>query len=130
MKGITPYVLVGVGGFFGSIARYLTARAAADVLGTTFPVGTLIVNVVGSFLLGLAAVVLAMRYVPYGDEIRLALSIGFLGAYTTFSTFAYETNRLVDDGSWSLAAVNVAASVAAALLSLRLGVVLAHWIFD
>jgi CrcB protein len=63
--------------------------------------------------------------VPHGDDLRLALGVGFLGAFTTFSTFELETSALLDDGAWSMAAVNVCASLLVGLLALRAGLWLA-----
>ena len=75
----------------------------------------------GTFLLGLLGGTLAGRLVPHGDDLRLALGVGFLGAFTTFSTFEMETHALLDDGVWSMAVVNVCASVLVGLLALRAG---------
>ena len=96
-------VLIGLGGFAGAIARYLVDGVVADRTGGGFPWGTLVVNVSGSFLLGLLFALIAERAI-LPAEIRGPLMIGFLGAYTTFSTFMLESWRLVEAGAWGPAA--------------------------
>jgi CrcB protein len=125
MSRLWPYLLVGAGGFLGANARFVTARWADTLVDGRFPLGTFVVNVSGSFLLGLLGGWLAPRLLPQGEALRLALGVGFLGAYTTFSTFEMETNALVEDGSWFLASANIALSVMAGLVALRAGLGLA-----
>jgi fluoride exporter len=119
------YLLVGAGGSLGAIARFVVARWADTVVAGRFPLGTFVVNMAGTFLLGLLGGTLAGRLVPHGDDLRLALGVGFLGAFTTFSTFEMETNALLDDGVWTMAVVNVCASLLVGLLALRAGLSLA-----
>ncbi|GIX49696.1 MAG: putative fluoride ion transporter CrcB [Candidatus Tectimicrobiota bacterium] len=95
---MTRYLWIGLGGCLGAIARYLLVGWAAQRWGTTFPYGTLLVNVSGSFLLCFLAEVLSTRLALY-PTLRLALTVGFLGAYTTFSTFSYEWLQLAQDGN-------------------------------
>jgi CrcB protein len=83
---------------------------------------TLLINVSGSFLLGLLFVLLVER-ASVGEALRLSLTVGLIGAYTTFSTFSLETFRLVEDGAFALAALNVAASLALGLAAVWLGIV-------
>ncbi len=125
MSRLWPYLLVGAGGFLGANARFVTARWADTLVDGRFPLGTFVVNVSGSFLLGLLGGWLAPRLLPQGDALRLALGVGFLGAYTTFSTFEMETHALLEDGAWLPATANVALSVVAGLLAVRAGVILA-----
>ncbi len=106
---------VGLGGFVGANARYLLGLWVATRYGTTFPLGTFIINITGSFILGLIMGLLDTHVLA--PAVRLALGIGFVGAYTTFSTFTYETLRLIESGSLLLATVNVAGSVAVGLLA-------------
>jgi CrcB protein len=124
-----PFLLVGFGGFLGANARYLVARWADTAVGGRLPVGTLLVNVSGSFLLGLVGALVATRAFANVDAVRLALGVGFLGAYTTFSTFEFETHALLEDGLWLAAAANVALSVFAGLVAVRLGIVTARSLF-
>ena len=120
-----PYVLVGVGGFLGANARFVLARGVGALFETRFPLGTFVVNMSGSFLLGVLGTIIAMKVMPSSESMRLALGVGFLGAFTTFSTFEYETHALLEDGSWLLAATNMAASLFVGLVALRAGIVVA-----
>jgi CrcB protein len=92
---------------------------------TRFPLGTFLINVSGSFLLGVLGTVIAQRVFPSSEALRLALGVGFLGAFTTFSTFEFETHALLDDGSWLTATANVFASLFIGLLAVRVGIVVA-----
>ena len=106
---------VGLGGFAGANARYLLGMWVATRFGTTFPYGTFIINVTGSFILGVIMGLLDAHVLA--PAVRLSLGIGFVGAYTTFSTFTYETLRLVESGSVLLAATNVVGSVIVGMLA-------------
>lgn len=112
---MTALLLVLAGAAVGAPARYLTDLAVRRLHDGAFPWGTFAVNVVGSLLLGMGAGHLS-------TQIALFLGTGFCGALTTYSTFSYETNRLIEDGSLRLAAVNVAGSVAAGLVAAATGV--------
>lgn len=118
-------IIVGVGGFFGAISRYLVAGWVQDLSRSVhFPYGTLAVNVIGSFLLGFL-----MRYAfnhnVFSPEIRLLIFIGFLGAFTTFSTFSTETFNLLSDGATTPALLNITANVLLGLGAVWLGQTLA-----
>jgi CrcB protein len=121
-----PYLLVGVGGFVGANARFLLARWLGALVETRFPLGTFVVNVSGSFLLGVIGTLAGEKVFPDSDAVRLALGVGFLGAFTTFSTFEFETHALLDDGEWLTAATNMFASLFIGLLALRAGIVAAR----
>jgi len=120
MNGSLSYLLIGVGGFVGAIGRYALGRWIGQRWGHSFPLGTFVINVSGSFLIGLLMTLLAERYTE-NPQWRLLLVVGFLGAYTTFSTFEYETGALVKDGEWLYALMNVILSVAAGFGALKLG---------
>jgi len=120
-----PYLLVGLGGFIGANARFVVARLVGAAFETRFPLGTFIINVSGSFLLGVLGTIIAVKVVPNSEAMRLALGVGFLGAFTTFSTFEFETHALLDDGSWLLATTNMFASLFVGLLAVRAGIVVA-----
>jgi CrcB protein len=113
---------IAVAGCLGALARYgldgLVSRRAS-----TFPWGTFVVNVSGSFLLGVVATVLGER-LAVAPWVRGSVAIGFLGAYTTFSTLELESYRLLETRSYALAGANLLASVAAGLVALYGGVVL------
>jgi CrcB protein len=98
-------LLVAVGGSLGAAARYLLDRAIATRQAGPFPLGTLVINVTGSVALGALLGWAAGHEVP--EEVVALAGTGFLGAYTTFSTFTYETVRLLKDGAWRYAAVNL-----------------------
>ena len=106
-----PLLLIGLGGFAGAIARYLVDGVVADRSGGTFPWGTLVVNVSGSFLLGLLFAMSTDRAI-LPAEIRGPLLIGFIGAYTTFSTYMLESWRLVEAGDVAVALLNLLGSMA------------------
>src|SRR5215213_722227 len=93
------YILIAVGAALGAGARYWVANRVAALLGPGFPWGTLLINVSGSLLIGLALTLLGQRMVA-DPAYRLLLVTGFLGAYTTFSTFSYETLALLQEGQY------------------------------
>jgi CrcB protein len=113
-------IWVGVAGFFGAIARYSLGGWLSARTSGAFPWETLVINVTGCFGLGFLFALLTERFLPH-PTLRIALTVGFLGAYTTFSTFAFETMRLAEDGAIVLAATNVLASVGAGLLAVYAG---------
>ena len=125
MSVLMPYLLVGVGGFIGANTRFVVARLVGAMFETRFPLGTFIINVSGSFLLGLLGTVVAQKVMPNSEPMRLALGVGFLGAFTTFSTFEFETHALFDDGSWLTATTNMFASLFVGLLAVRAGMIVA-----
>lgn len=116
---------VALGGALGSAARYLLTVLIQSRAGAGFPVATLLINVTGSILLGFL-----MRYslesVTASPEVRLLLTTGFCGGYTTFSTFSYETARLMEDGEWRRGAVYVVASVVLSIAGTIAGFALAR----
>ncbi len=118
---------VALGGALGALARWSMATGVHRWLGRDFPWGTLSVNIAGSFAMGLAAVLLIERF-ALGPAWRAGLLVGFLGAFTTFSTFAFETLALAEEGLGARAGVNVVLSVVACLTAALLGAQLArHW---
>jgi CrcB protein len=125
MATLMPYLLVGVGGFIGANARFAVARLVGTLFETRFPLGTFAINVSGSFLLGVLGTLVAQKVMPNSESMRLALGVGFLGAFTTFSTFEFETHALFDDGSWLTATTNIFASLFVGLLAVRAGIVVA-----
>ena len=103
-------LLIGVGGFFGAIARYLVdGWVSGSTKVGAFPLGTFVINISGAFALGILFA-LALEKAAIDPRIRGPLMIGFLGAYTTFSTLMLESWRLAEDGSWGLALLNVGLS--------------------
>jgi CrcB protein len=120
-----PAVLIGIGGIVGANARYLVSVWAARRIGASFPHGTLIVNLSGSLLLGFVATWIVGRVV-YEREIQLLVSVGFLGAYTTFSTFAFESVGLLRRRAYVLASANVLGSAVLGLLGAWIGAMVAR----
>lgn len=116
---MTTALLVALGAAVGAPARYLADRAIQSRVDGVVPWGTLTVNVAGSFVIGVLLGLAGGRGVA--PEVMAGLGIGFCGALTTYSTFGYETVRLVASGSRLLAGANVALSVAAGLLSVGAG---------
>ncbi len=115
-------LVVGAGGFFGAIARFLVNTGITSRYGHSFPWGTFVINVSGSFLLGFMATLITHQVLT-NPNWRLGVTVGFVGAYTTFSTFEYESAQLAL--SWP-ALANLAGSVAAGYGAVWLGIRLAQ----
>jgi CrcB protein len=119
------YLIVFVGGGIGAAMRHAINRAALAVLGASFPFGTLIVNILGSFLMGVLAVVLLAR--AEGDQsLRLFLATGILGGYTTFSAFSLEAALMWEKAQWLSLGSYVIGSVALSIGALFVGMVAAR----
>lgn len=117
---VSRVVLVGLGGLLGSVARYELAGYVQRLNGSLFPLGTLAVNVLGSFVLGLV-VALSLERGLINAEARLFLGVGVCGGFTTMSTFSYETIALLRDGNTAAALGNVGATLVICLLAVWLG---------
>jgi CrcB protein len=113
-------LLVGSGGFAGANARYWIARWIAERYGTAFPYGTLLINITGSLIIGFAITYLNARS-NLSPNYRLIFTTGFVGAYTTFSTYTYESLTLMQDGLWARAAVYLIGSVALGMAAVTIG---------
>ena len=118
---IARCLVVGAGGFLGAIARYAVGVWIETFWRRDFPLATFLVNVSGCFILGFFLAIATER-MNISPMMRLLVATGFVGAYTTFSTFEYETQRLTTTGAFGWALVNVLASVAVGFLAVRLGV--------
>jgi CrcB protein len=117
------FLAVGIAGFFGSIARWLIALMF-NAWFSQFPVGTLVINLSGSLLLGWFYGYAASR-IGFSATWRVAIGTGFVGAYTTFSTFMYESDALMRQGAWLKASANLIGSLVLGLLAVRLGAYMA-----
>lgn len=120
---------IALGGAVGALARFWVANGIYNWLGRDFPHGTLFVNVSGSFLMGILTELMLQR-LPMSVEFRAAILIGFLGAYTTFSTFAIESLYLIEQGGYWKAAMNVFLSVTLCLTAVWVGLVLGRRLFS
>ena len=116
-------LFVGVGGFLGAIARYLLDGWVTRAAGGPFPIGILAINVSGSFALGVLYALTAERGV-LPDSIRAPVLVGFIGAYTTFSTLTLDTWRLVENGTPALAMINLGGSVLFGMTAVVAGLVI------
>ena len=119
MKIPAEISLVALGGAAGAVARYWASGIVYRLTGPGFPWGTLVVNLLGCFLIGVVIVVLETTI--QSGALRAAVAIGFLGAFTTFSTFSYETLALLQDGDWLRAGAYVGGSVMVGLLAVAAG---------
>lgn len=119
MNTIVEILYIGMGGFSGSVSRFFVSKMASGFY-TAFPLGTLIVNITGSFLLGfiMYSILLGRDISP---DLRNFMTVGFIGAYTTMSTFAYESIRLTDTRDWLIFALNVFLNVMMCLGAIMLG---------
>ena len=116
------YFWIAVGSALGGIARYWCSGAAARMFGETFPFGTLIVNVVGSFIIGFFATLTGPDgRVFVGSTMRQFVMIGFCGGYTTFSSFSLQTLNLMNDGEWFRAGANIGLSVLCCMVAVWVG---------
>ena len=117
---MTRVALVALGGAIGSVARYGVGAVAAQLLGTAFPWGTLLVNLTGSFLIAFVMHV-ALLGSSISLDLRIFLTTGILGGFTTYSSFNYETLALLGQRAYGLASLNLAATVLGCLLAGVLG---------
>ena len=123
---MAAYLWIAVGSALGGVARFWCSGVAARFMGETFPWGTIIVNVVGCFIIGFFATITGPDGRVFSDTLtRQFVMIGILGGYTTFSSFSIQSLNLVQDGEWWLAGANIALSVVACLVAVWLGFVLA-----
>lgn len=122
-------VYVMIGGAAGAASRYWLSGLAQETLGTTFPWGTALVNVIGCFFIGLIMTV-GTELAPMSTEARVFLVTGIIGGFTTFSAFAYETLRLLQDGGYWSAVGNVLLNVVVGLGAVWLGMTLARTLWS
>ena len=113
-------LVAGLGGFVGSAARFWIATETYRILGQDFPYGTLVVNVIGCFLIGFLMMFFEERFVVNPD-LRIFLIVGILGGFTTFSSFSYETLSLIREGSYAAGTTNILCSLLSCLGATWLG---------
>lgn len=127
MASASLYLWIAVGSAFGGIARFWCSGVVARMVGETFPWGTMMVNVLGSFVIGLIAALTAPDgRIFMGSTARLALMAGICGGYTTFSSFSLQTLSLMNDGEWTYASANIAGSVVFCLAAVWAGYALGN----
>jgi CrcB protein len=119
------YIMVGVGGVIGAVGRYWLGGVISRMSSGKFPYGTLVVNLAGCLLIGFI-MTLALERFSWSPELRVFLTIGILGSFTTFSTFSYETMSLLREGAYALGAANMAVSVLGCLAAAFAGMALAN----
>jgi CrcB protein len=122
---VSQLLWVSIAGALGSGARYLVGLWAVRALGATFPYGTLIVNLVGSFLIALI-LELSVTTIWINPTLRITLTTGFMGGLTTYSSFNHETLRYFDQRAWGMGALNMLATAGGCLIAGLLGLVLAR----
>jgi CrcB protein len=120
-------LLVAIGGGIGSVTRYLVGGWFAGRFGPAFPYGTLVINVTGSFIIGLF-LAFAQERISLSPYWRLFFAVGFLGGYTTFSSFEYESVRLLQDGEMLLGSIYLIGSVVAGGIAAVAGIALGSWV--
>ncbi|HIO91223.1 MAG TPA: fluoride efflux transporter CrcB [Leucothrix mucor] len=121
---VSQIFAIMIGGAIGAAMRFIVSNGIYKLLGREFPYGTLAVNVIGSFLMGLLTVVLLERG-DFDPLIKLAILVGFLGSFTTFSTFSMDTLTLINEGALSRAFLNMISSVIVCVTAVWLGMILA-----
>jgi CrcB protein len=121
---MSAYLLVGLGGAIGAMARYGAGHAVAQVWRDPFPLGTLLINIVGSLAMGLLVGPLARALPAAQTEIRLFVAVGILGGFTTFSAFSLDAITLIERGDLAGATIYILISVIASILALWVGLVI------
>jgi fluoride exporter len=119
---MTKYLIIAVGGAIGSMLRYWVGAYVSGRMGARFPYGTFVINVTACFLIGLVMTVLAEK-THWSPNWRYLIPIGFLGGYSTFSSFEYETFRVFQNSELLVAGLNVVLSVGVGFLAVWLGVI-------
>ncbi len=119
---MVKYLMVAIGGGLGSMLRFWVGGIVSGRMGSRFPYGTFLINCTASFLIGFIITLLAEK-THWSPNLRFLIPIGFIGGYSTFSTFEYETFRVIQDGELLIASLNVVLSVLVGFVAVWLGVI-------
>jgi fluoride exporter len=122
MEFVIRYSAIGIAGFLGSLLRW-RITVLFNLLNMRFPIGTFFINITGSLFLGWFYAFTKSH--PASDNLRLAVAVGFVGAYTTFSTYMYDCVALANDGAWKESLLNLFGSMALGLVAVFVGIALA-----
>src|SRR5205085_11880677 len=122
---VTRYIAVAVGGAIGAMLRFYLGGSILSRTAAPFPTATFVINITGSFILGFFLTLVTER-ISISPHLRLAVAVGFVGAYTTFSTFEYETAKLIEDRGYLLAFLYVALSFIVVLAAVWGGIIMAR----
>jgi CrcB protein len=125
METVTRYLAVAVGGALGAMLRFYLGGSVLARTAAPFPTATFVINITGSFIIGFFLTLVTER-IPISPHLRLAVAVGFVGAYTTFSTFEYETARLVEQRDFMHAALNVILSFVVGFVAVWGGIIAAR----
>jgi CrcB protein len=125
VEPLTKYLAVAVGSALGGMLRYYLGGTVLSRISGAFPLATFVINVTGSFIIGFFLTLVAER-ISLSQHLRLAIAVGFVGAYTTFSTFEYETARLIEEKHFMLALLNVSLSVVVGFIAVWGGIIAAR----
>jgi CrcB protein len=125
VETLTKYLAVAGGGAFGAVLRYYLGGSALSRAAAPFPLATFVINVTGSFVIGFFLTLVTER-IYVNPNVRLAVAVGFVGAYTTFSTFEYDTARLVESKDYLYAFLNVVLSFVVGFAAVWAGIVAAR----
>lgn len=128
-RTMSKLLLIGLGGGFGAMGRYLLGRFLLRIAGPGFPWGTLAANVLGGLLMGLLVGFLAAKVSNDGDNLHLALGVGLLGGFTTFSSFSLEALRMIETKAYSAAAGYIGSSVILSIFAVFAGLLIARRLF-
>jgi len=125
---VAQALCIAIAGAIGTLCRWGIGRLAVRLFGPSFPYGTLIVNILGCFLIGLV-MHLSLASVRFSPVLKLTLTVGFLGALTTFSAFSYETIVLIEKSGWTAAVMNISMNLLFGMLATLCGLVLGRTLF-
>jgi len=126
LDNLRPPIAISLGAIAGALSRYYLTLWFAKTFGTSFPYGTLAINLTGCLAMGFFSTLVLERIAPIPPEVQLLVATGFLGAYTTFSTYGMESVNLWRNGAYNLAGIYWAGSAILGIVSVQVGIILAR----